>query len=214
MSRLKALLRVSSTGTGNTQQEPVRACNAVAQHVHTAQQPVLHVAGVSTETTQHIPKLDPNLPQWAWRLSYADEKTKEIYTLPEATQAEIMQLWSEIVAAEPFELVTNSQPLPNDFFDVIDDPKIEIDPCAIDPIDNRRCCIHCTNLTQQGKCLAAFRGEILASRNFSPVRDQPHRCVGYKPSPTDPDQRSVADRWPGLIKSDAEARTRYSESPT
>ncbi len=213
MSRLKALLRVSSISPGNTQQDTVQACNAVAQHVHTAQQPLLRVAGVSTETAKHTPTLDPNLPHWAWRLFYADRKTKEIYTLPEATRAEIMQLWPEIIGAEPFERVTGNELAPEDFFDASNYPEIEIDPCAIDPSDNRRCCLHCTNLTQQGKCLAAFRGEILASRNFSPIKDQPHRCVGYKPLPHDPDQRPVVERWPGLIESDAAARKRYAEPP-
>lgn len=67
-------------------------------------------------------------------------------------------------------------------------------------IDERRRCDQCANLTGRGLCLAAWRGEIVASRNFEPVRDLPQRCVGYLPKPGEPDQRTGRQRWPGLIQ--------------
>ncbi len=53
MSRLKALLRVARARECNTQQTSVQACKPVAQHVHTTQQPLLHVAHPSPCNTQH-----------------------------------------------------------------------------------------------------------------------------------------------------------------
>lgn len=54
MSRLKTLLRVANPSTCNTQQPLLQPCKAVAQHVHTTQQKLLHVAHASTGTTQQL----------------------------------------------------------------------------------------------------------------------------------------------------------------
>lgn len=51
--------------------------------------------------------------------------------------------------------------------------------------DDRRTCRQCANL-DEARCLAAWRGEIVASRNYEPVRDLPRRCEGYVPSQRDP----------------------------
>lgn len=67
--------------------------------------------------------------------------------------------------------------------------------------DNRRRCTECGNLNERGLCLAAYRGEITASRSYTPIRDILRRCEGFKPLPTDPDQRTAWDRW-GTIWSD------------
>lgn len=64
--------------------------------------------------------------------------------------------------------------------------------------DDRRRCDQCANLTPRGLCLAARRGEIVASRNYEPVRDFPRRCEGYAPGPDDSDRRPGRVRWPGL----------------
>ncbi len=61
--------------------------------------------------------------------------------------------------------------------------------------DERRLCTQCTNLTSQGLCLAARRGEIVASRDFHPVRNILRRCEGYQPRPDDPDKRPGRERW-------------------
>ncbi len=73
-------------------------------------------------------------------------------------------------------------------------------PHPVDFDDDRRRCDQCANLTPRGLCLAARRGEIVANRNYEPVRDFPRRCEGYTPGPNDPDHRPGRVRWPGLIQ--------------
>lgn len=64
--------------------------------------------------------------------------------------------------------------------------------------DNRRRCAECGNLASNGRCLAAARRDIIASRNYAPAPDLLRRCEGFKPLASDPDQRPGRDRWPGL----------------
>ncbi len=66
--------------------------------------------------------------------------------------------------------------------------------------DNRRTCDQCANLTGRGLCLAARRGEIVASRSYEPIRELLRRCEGYMPGVNDADRRSGLERWPGLIQ--------------
>ena len=61
-----------------------------------------------------------------------------------------------------------------------------------------RTCELCGNLTEAGRCDAAARREIVASRSYQPVRDMPKRCEAYAPPAEDPDQRPGRERWPGL----------------
>ena len=63
--------------------------------------------------------------------------------------------------------------------------------------DDRRHCAECRNLSA-GRCLAAWRGEIVASRQYRPIDDLPRRCAGYMPKTNDPDQRTGKQRWPGI----------------
>ncbi len=65
--------------------------------------------------------------------------------------------------------------------------------------DDRRTCDQCANLIAR-RCQAAKRGEIVASRNYEPIRDIPQRCEGYAPGATDPDRRPGRERWSGLIQ--------------
>lgn len=65
--------------------------------------------------------------------------------------------------------------------------------------DDRRTCDQCANLIAR-RCQAAKRGEIVASRNYEPIRDLPRRCEGYAPGAEDPDRRHGRERWPGLIQ--------------
>ena len=65
--------------------------------------------------------------------------------------------------------------------------------------DNRRRCVECLNLNDSGVCLAASRGEFVAARWYSPIRDLPRRCEGYKPMPQDADQRPGRERWAWLL---------------
>lgn len=63
--------------------------------------------------------------------------------------------------------------------------------------DDRRTCNQCANLIAR-RCQAAKRGEIVASRNYEPIRDLPRRCEGYAPSRADADRRPGRERWLGL----------------
>lgn len=69
--------------------------------------------------------------------------------------------------------------------------------------DDRRTCRQCANLSGR-RCLAASRGEIVANRDYEPVRDLPRRCEGYAPGVDDPDRRPGGERWPGLIQKGGE----------
>jgi hypothetical protein len=64
--------------------------------------------------------------------------------------------------------------------------------------DNRRRCIECDNLGERGICLAAARGQIVASRSYAPIRDLLRRCEGFAPLPTDPDQTPGSVKWAWL----------------
>ena len=65
--------------------------------------------------------------------------------------------------------------------------------------DDRITCDRCANLIAR-QCQAAKRGEIVASRDYEPIRDIPRRCEGYAPGTEDTDQRHGCERWPGLIQ--------------
>jgi hypothetical protein len=69
--------------------------------------------------------------------------------------------------------------------------------------DDRRTCSQCANLIAR-RCQSAKRGEIVASRNYEPIRDMPRRCEGYTPGAEDPDRRHGRERWPGLIQKGSE----------
>lgn len=69
----------------------------------------------------------------------------------------------------------------------------ESDPASFP--DDRRTCRQCANLIAQ-RCQAAKRGEIVASRNYEPIRNLPRRCESYAPSAADVDRRPGWDRWP------------------
>lgn len=67
-----------------------------------------------------------------------------------------------------------------------------------------RPCLWCLNLARSGRCLAAWRGELRAARDYSPTRpDLPQRCIGYRPAADDPDQRPGRERWPEMVESQA-----------
>lgn len=67
--------------------------------------------------------------------------------------------------------------------------------------DDRRLCGQCANLTGRGVCLAARRGEILASRNYEPIRTLPRRCEGYAPGAMiQTDGRGANAGWDWLRK--------------
>jgi hypothetical protein len=70
-------------------------------------------------------------------------------------------------------------------------------PDPSDYSDERRLCSQCRNWMPDGRCAAAARGELNASRSYTPVPNQLQRCAGYFPGPDDPDQRTGRERrWP------------------
>lgn len=71
------------------------------------------------------------------------------------------------------------------------------------PADDRRTCDQCANLIAR-RCTAAKRGEIVANRDYAPVRDIPRRCEGFEPGPDDPDRRPGRERWAHLIQNGGE----------
>ena len=65
--------------------------------------------------------------------------------------------------------------------------------------DDRRTCRQCGNLSVTGACSVAKPGGLVsANRGYRPPADTPQRCIGFLSLPTDPDQRTGAQRWPGL----------------
>ena len=79
--------------------------------------------------------------------------------------------------------------------------------------DDRRRCTECGNLAERGACLAAYRGEIRASRAYAPVRELLRRCEGFAPLDADPDPRPGRERWPGLIDNAAGPAPGSSDCP-
>lgn len=87
------------------------------------------------------------------------------------------------VSAEPPPILACTLDTP----DTPQDSSGESDTPEPDPFpDDRRTCEQCANLAGT-RCLAAWRGEIVASRDYEPVRDLPRRCEGYVPGADDPD---------------------------
>ena len=71
-----------------------------------------------------------------------------------------------------------------------------------------RPCLWCRNLSPGGRCLAAWRGELRAARDYSPANpDLPQRCIGYRPAADDPDQRPGRERWPEMVEWQARQAT-------
>jgi hypothetical protein len=161
----------------------------------------------------------------------------EVACCTEATYAEILEWYSDAIAAEPFEPTIRQPSAP---MSADDEQAIrawlalieETDPATIAEVlsqcqrdadargyftgraaaeqpkpnsfhDDRRTCNQCENLIAR-KCQAAKRGEIVASRDYEPIRDLPRRCEGYAPGVNDPDRRPGRERWPGLIQKGGE----------
>ncbi len=68
--------------------------------------------------------------------------------------------------------------------------------------DDRRRCTQCLNRRpHDGVCRIAepkAGALVVASRSYAPDPVLPRRCEGYSPKASDPDQRTGAERWPGL----------------
>ena len=125
---------------------------------------------------------------WGWLLHFADREPLEVYCSPTATHAAILERYPDALAAEP--IPERTAPV---------EAEAVAWPSLITTDDQRRACGQCANLAGR-RCLAAWRGEILANRDYEPVRDIPRRCEGYAPGADDPDTRPGRERWPELIQ--------------
>ena len=76
-----------------------------------------------------------------------------------------------------------------------------LDPVAsqLDEWGDMRPCTWCRNLMRSGRCMAAWRGELRAARDYAPTfPEQPRRCYFYDPRGSDPDMSAGRERWPEL----------------
>lgn len=62
--------------------------------------------------------------------------------------------------------------------------------------DDRMTCRECRNRSWAGVCRAA--AELTAAPSYSPDPAIRRRCEAFQPMPSNPDQRTGAQRWPGL----------------
>jgi hypothetical protein len=106
---------------------------------------------------------------WGWLLHFADREPLEVYCNPDATHAEILERYPDALAAEPI-----SERIAPPEAEAIAWPSLKTTE------DDRRTCYQCANLIAR-QCQAAKRGEIVANREYEPVRDLPRRCEGYMP---------------------------------
>lgn len=83
---------------------------------------------------------------------------------------------------------------------VVEQPKPDPFPCDLCT------CSQCANYRQR-VCTVARpeRGaQVIANRGYRPDPNRLLRCEGYAPLATEPDQRTGAERWPGLLQKDNE----------
>lgn len=137
----------------------------------------------------------PILSCW-WRVHYVDRDPVEVTCCPEATLSDILDLRPDAIAAEPFIPIIVEPSAPTE-------EELQTTEARADPDDDRRTCSQCANLIVR-RCLAARRGEIIASSNYEPIRDLLRRCEGYVPRADDPDRRHGRERWPALLRKEDE----------
>jgi len=134
-----------------------------------------------------------------WLLHYLDRDPVEMACCPDVPHAEILERNPDAIAAEPL------GPIDSEAWEeraAIAEFDGGLSRDAAERLawseDDRRRCEQCENLVGR-RCLAAKRGEIVASRNYEPIHDILKRCEGYAPGTDDPDRRHGRERWPGLI---------------
>jgi hypothetical protein len=122
-------------------------------------------------------------------------KTGKVATLTVATPATLETQWFGTVAKVATVTVANPEIRKVVIVETPNDPVPMSDEVFF--ADDRRHCAECRNLSAD-RCLAAWRGEIVAARLYKPIDDLPRRCSVYAPKAIDPDQRTGEERWPGL----------------
>lgn len=230
MSLLSALIQKRETRKAAT---AIPAISATQHDVRAST--VARIATVAVANPTDAKTADA-VTSWGWLLHFADREPLEVYCNPDATHAEILERYSDALAAEPLPERTRREP--NDaeakelralvqavaeregwaaaeveeatalaladpdgaltcYRDIAADLKV-----ILWPDDDRRTCNQCANLEGR-RCLAAWQGEIVANRDYTPIRDIPRRCEGYIPDANDPDRRPGSERWPELIEEGA-----------
>ena len=154
---------------------------------------VARIATIAVATPTDAKTADA-VTSWGWLLHFADREPLEVYCNPDATHAEILKRYADALAAEPIpERVALD-------YEIVWPDEVET-VSSFD--DDRRTCTQCANLIAR-RCQAAKRGEIVAGRDYEPIRDLLRRCEGYAPGTDDPDTRPGRERWPGLIQKGGE----------
>lgn len=188
MSLLSALIQKRETRKAATAIPAISATQHNERAVTVARIATVAVANPTDAKTADA------VTSWGWLLHFADREPLEVYCNPDATHAEILERYSDALAAEP---------IPERTMRTATETDDASWPTLRTTEDERRTCDQCANLNRR-RCLAAWRGETVASRDYEPVRDIPRRCEGYAPGADDPDKRPGRERWPELIQKEGE----------
>jgi hypothetical protein len=151
-----------------------------------------------------VSELQNDAPRWAWLVVFED-RSIEVYCHPDASHAEILKRYPDALAAEPIpERVAPIYEVAWPDAETVSTMVTgKVSAKVSDFHDDRRTCTQCVNLAGL-RCLAAWRGEIVANRDCEPLRDIPRRCEGYAPGADDPDTRHGRERWQELIQKGSE----------
>jgi hypothetical protein len=143
---------------------PVKDFTQFVQFAHSAKKVDFSEAAplpkIGAGDTAHLTASEETaIRAWRWRVCLPDQ-VFIAHIAPDADRSEVMAIYPDAVSVEPL-------------------PMVEYEPAKPDPFpDDRRTCEQCANLDGR-QCQAAKRGEIVASRDYEPIRDLPRRCEGY-----------------------------------
>ena len=228
---LSDLIRKRDTGNLATAIPAISATQSKGEAATVARITTVAVAKPAHENFDGAepPVNDGELSRW-WKLHSADGTEKEIGRFPDATRAEVLALYPDAVAAEPFVPVIRR---PAELLSAVEELAIrqwlaqigETDPLTITEAiercrreaDARETFLRVAlaalpapdssddrRLCLQCRNLSGARclayKQIGAGSRYEPFLDQKLRCVAYAPDSTDPDQRSGLQRWPGLLQ--------------
>ena len=151
---------------------------------------LLNLARIAMVTTTQTPCGG----RYWWRVSYPDGRAFDFCALPEQDRQKVRDRYPG----------ADVEPLPDIITARAREPSLYTTTTLVDrdPSDDRRTCTDCANLSpQKGRCLAAWRGEGpgITGREYHPVADLLGRCECYRPSASEQDQRTGAERWPEMV---------------
>ena len=137
--------------------------------------------------------------QPVWRLKFTNRDPVLVYCVPAATEAELLLEYPDAESLEPVEDRPSAQQPGSIRLASAQQPGAA--PGDGWPADDRITCRACANL-RQGACLAGQRGQlegVAPGREYRPPADVLRRCEGFLPLLGASDQRTGAERWPGLV---------------